>query len=90
MKTGNVSQNAMFYTQTKPACEDKTDNKREPNKAIGDKVDLSTKGLSGMSTPIASYGEALELLKGIDFRQFKMADRISIDAKAKLTELLQF
>ena len=89
MKTGNVSRDVMFFTQTKPIREDKTGSRREPDKAAGDKVDLSAKGLSAMSTPIASYGEALELLYGIDFRQAKDVDWISKDGKAKLMELLQ-
>ncbi len=89
MKTGNVSQNTMSFQQAKSIREDKAAHKREPDKAAGDKVDLSAKRLSAMSAPVASHVEALELIKSIDFSQAKGADLISKDGQAKIMELLQ-
>lgn len=88
MKTGNVSRPGQPFAQTKPVRQDKTGDKREPDKSLVDKVDLSTTGLPLTSTP-ASYVDALNLSKGLDYRQVLSAQGLSKDAAARISELLQ-
>jgi hypothetical protein len=88
MKTGNVLHTGVLFSKTKPTREDRMSDKRKPNEALEDKIDLSTTGPSVMSTPIASYEEALNLAKDMDFRQVLNAHGISRDAATRFMELL--
>lgn len=89
MKTGNVSPDVMTFVKTKQAREEKAAAKREPDKAIEEKVDLSTKRTSSPSIPVASYEEVLELLYGVDYDKLRDVNWISKEGTSKLTELLQ-
>jgi hypothetical protein len=88
MKTGNISSAGVLLTQAKTTREEKAAAKKESNKTIEDKIDLSTTGISATSTP-APYEEVLELLYGIDYGQMKNVAWISKDGAAKIMELLQ-
>jgi hypothetical protein len=88
MKTGNVLHAGILFTQTKSKREDKANDKREQNNTLMDTVDLSTNGLTSTPTSIASYGEALNLVNNMDFRQSMDAHKISKDAVAQVLDLI--
>ena len=89
MKTGNVSHDGVPFTQARPISEDKRADKRGPDKSLVDRVELSTTEPSVVLTPVTSYGEALSLVKGMDFRQALDAQGISRDAATRIMGLLQ-
>ncbi len=89
MKSGNVSETNLFYTPGKPTREDKTTDRKGPDKSVGDNVDLSIKGQSVMAKPVASYDDAIDLLRNLDFRQAGDAHRIPGETVSILTEFLQ-
>lgn len=88
MKTENVSQAGVLFAQTKSIREDKTETKSETNKIVGDTVDLSTKGFV-LPNPIASYQEALSVIKNIDFSQALNAHNIFNGVTSRFMEILQ-
>lgn len=88
MKTGNVSLNSMTFSQTKSLRENKQADKKESTRAISEKVDLSTNGVSVTSHAVPSYEEALELLQGIDFQQMNNVEWLSKSGTTQLMELL--
>jgi TolA-binding protein len=88
MKTENVSQADVPFAQTKSIREDKSEAKKETNKTLGDVVNLSTKGFT-VSTPVASYQEALNMIKNMDFSQATDAHNIFTSVTARFMEILQ-
>jgi hypothetical protein len=89
MKPGNVSETSLFSTRAKPARDGKAGNRKVQDTTLGDNVDLSIKGQSAASSSIASYDEALDMLKGLDFRQAADAHRIPNETVGMLVEFLQ-
>ncbi len=89
MKTGNITLDSVVFAQTKSMRDKKGTDKRETNKAVEEKVDLSMSMSSTASIPVPSYEEAIGLLRGIDFRQVRETGWMSKNGTAKLTELLQ-
>ena len=88
MKTGNVTHDSLFLAQSKPLRENRTSGKKEPGKAIEEKVDLSTKSTVPKLSYITSDEEALGMVNGLDFQQVRNVQWVSADGTAQLMTLM--
>jgi len=90
MKTGGISSGNMPFRQTRTIRDGKETNRKEPKKIAGEQTNRVTQKTSLAPTVITSSEEALDLIRGIDFRQFRDVEWISKSGTAKLAELTQF
>jgi hypothetical protein len=89
MKTGSISSGNMLFRQARTTQDSKETSRKEPKKTAGEQTDRTTQKSSLVSTVITSSEEALELIRGIDFRQFRDVEWMSKSGTTKLAELLQ-
>ncbi len=88
MKTGNISQGGNLLRQAKVVHEEKAPGKKEPNKPVEEKVDLSTRTSSSLPHVPQTYKEVIELLYGTDFSVLKNIEWISQEGRSSLQDLL--
>ena len=88
MKTGNISQGSNLLRQAKVVHEEKAPNKKEQNKPVEEKVDLSTRTSSLLPHVPPTYEEVIELLYGTDFSALKDIEWISQEGRSSLQSLL--
>lgn len=88
MKTGDITHSNVPLIQTRSNRGNKMDIKEEQRKQSGGRVNLSTSGPSLSSTPVNSYGQAVNLLKDLDYSKAMFAHNVTREAALQLMGIL--
>jgi hypothetical protein len=89
MKIGSSFSAVVNPKQSKPAKESRALDTKKPGGGVEDNVDVSAQAYSSQAAPAASYGEALDLTKSIDYRKAIGDYNITKETAFQLASLMQ-
>ena len=75
--------------QSKPAKESRAEDTKRAQSGVEDNVDVAAQAYSSQASPPASYGEAMDLAKSIDYRKATDAFNIPKETAFQLASLMQ-